>query len=320
MSSAGNCSNRSAERPACGDSALSFSFVKVALLGSVFAVAAVGNALLLCALWRKRRRNTRSQMFLLHLSLADLLLALCQVLPQLSVEISRRSWGSELACRAVRYLQVVGMFSCTYTTVAMSVDRYHAACRPAVSFFRGSCRRYMALGAAWTLSFAFSSPQLFAGQPAPHCWATFVEPWGDRGNVTWLAVSAFVLPVAVLLFCQVRMCRGIYWTRRRRALQSAGGDARTGGRGASSATLKTVKMTGALVALYAVCWGPFFALQLWTAWSPASAPADVRQTCNGGGCCVSASFFAHKWSTFGIIMLLASLNSCTNPWIYLYYS
>ncbi|XP_018620943.1 arginine vasopressin receptor 2, like [Scleropages formosus] len=312
-----NCSNRSAERELaeraslCRDSAILFTFVKVAVLGSVFSLATAGNALLLYVLWRKRRRKTRSQLFLLHLCLADLLVALFQVLPQLSVEITRRARGSELACsRALKYVQLVGMFASTYTIVAMAVDHYyHAACRHAVSFFTtGSCRRYTAIGAAWAMSFAFSAPQLLlvlsvqdaAGQRAHHCWATFAEPWGNKIYVTWLTLSVFVLPLLVLLFCQVKMCRGIYSNMKRKALPSDASQARTCSRAVSSAALKTLKMTCVVTVLYTLCWSPFFVLQLWSAWSPGGAPADG--------------------ATFGIIMLLASVNSCMKPWVYLYYS
>ncbi|XP_077582061.1 vasopressin V2 receptor-like isoform X1 [Stigmatopora nigra] len=67
----------------------------------------------------------------------------------------------------------------------------------------------------------------------------------------------------------------------------------------TKAMSKTVRMTLVIVLVYTVCWSPFFIVQLWAAWDP-NAP--------------------NQGVAFTILMLLASLNSCTNPWIYTAFS
>ncbi|KAL1275836.1 hypothetical protein QQF64_035459 [Cirrhinus molitorella] len=302
--SGGNCS--SAHQEAFGLSEGHFALVKAAVLGCIFVLATFSNFFLLHALWKRRKRRTRTQLFLLHLCLADLVVAFFQVLPQLSMEITHRFKGSDLVCRAVKYLQVVGMFASTYMIVAMTIDRYHAVCKPMVSFFRGSFRRYVAISAAWLVSLAFSAPQMFifslqeVEKNVFDCWATFIEPWGSRIYITWITLSVFVLPAVILMYCQIKICAGIYFNMKRKALQGSTGDGRSSSKGISSAMLKTVKMTFIIILVYTLCWSPFFVVQLWSAWSPSSAPT--------------------QGPVFVTIMLLASLNSCTNPWIYLYYS
>uniref|UniRef100_W5LF82 Vasopressin V2 receptor-like n=1 Tax=Astyanax mexicanus TaxID=7994 RepID=W5LF82_ASTMX len=69
--------------------------------------------------------------------------------------------------------------------------------------------------------------------------------------------------------------------------------------GISKAMSKTVRMTLVIVLVYTVCWSPFFIVQLWAAWDPNPPDQGVA---------------------FTILMLLASLNSCTNPWIYTAFS
>ncbi|TRY54316.1 hypothetical protein DNTS_021294 [Danionella cerebrum] len=69
--------------------------------------------------------------------------------------------------------------------------------------------------------------------------------------------------------------------------------------GVSKAMSKTVKMTLVIVLVYTLCWSPFFIVQLWAAWDPNPPDQGVA---------------------FTILMLLASLNSCTNPWIYTAFS
>ncbi|XP_013872415.1 arginine vasopressin receptor 2, like [Austrofundulus limnaeus] len=284
------------------DESARLAHLRAAVLALVFALATCGNFFFLGTLWRRRKRNTRTQLFLLHLCLADLVVAFFQVLPQLSMEITHRFRGTDFLCRSVKYLQVVGMFASAYMIVAMAIDRYHAVCTPMVSFLGGSFRRYLSIGAAWLISLLFSCPQLFifslreVEERQLDCWATFIEPWGSRVYISWITLSVFALPAVILLYCQMRICTTIYFNMKRKALQSG----RAGAKGVSNAMLKTVKMTFVIIMAYTVCWSPFFVVQLWSAWSPDSAPT--------------------QGPIFSIIMLLASLNSCTNPWIYLYYS
>ncbi|XP_071357727.1 arginine vasopressin receptor 2, like [Trachinotus anak] len=279
-----------------------FALIRAGILALVFVLATGGNLFFLGTLWKKRKRNTRTQLFLLHLCLADLVVAFFQVLPQLSIEITHRFRGTDFLCRSVKYLQVVGMFASAYMIAAMTIDRYHAVCKPMVSFLNGSFRRYLSIGAAWLFSLAFSAPQLFifslqeVAENQYDCWATFIEPWGSRVYISWITLSVFAIPAVILLYCQIRICTTIYFNMKRKALQAG----RAGKKGVSNSMLKTVKMTFVIIMVNAVCWSPFFAAQLWSAWSPSSAPT--------------------KGPVFAIIMLLASLNSCTNPWIYLYYS
>ncbi|XP_051961745.1 vasopressin V2 receptor-like [Xyrauchen texanus] len=69
--------------------------------------------------------------------------------------------------------------------------------------------------------------------------------------------------------------------------------------GVTKAMSKTVRMTLVIVLVYTICWSPFFIVQLWAAWDPNPPDQGVA---------------------FTILMLLASLNSCTNPWIYTAFS
>lgn len=253
-----------------------FALTRAGILGLVFVLATCGNLVFLGTIWKKRKRNPRTQLFPLHLCLADLVVAFFQVLPQFLIEITHRFRGTDFLCRSVKYLQVVGMFASTYMIVAMTIDRYHAVCNPMVSLLKGSFRRYLSIGAAWVISLAFSSPQLFifslqeVEENQYDCWATFIEPWGNRIYISWITLSVYALPAVILLYCQLRICTTIYFNTKRKALQAG----REGTKGVSNVKMKTVKMTFVLIITYTVCWSPFFVVQLWSAWSPSSAPTQ----------------------------------------------
>lgn len=67
---------------------------EIAVLTSIFLITLVGNGLVLLALYARRRyqrrKFTRMYFFILHLSIADLLTGLLDVLPQLAWDITFR--------------------------------------------------------------------------------------------------------------------------------------------------------------------------------------------------------------------------------------
>lgn len=67
---------------------------EIAVLTSIFFITLIGNVLVLLALYAKRyyqrRKLTRMYFFILHLSIADLLTGLLNVLPQLAWDITFR--------------------------------------------------------------------------------------------------------------------------------------------------------------------------------------------------------------------------------------
>ncbi|KAH0628803.1 hypothetical protein JD844_010351 [Phrynosoma platyrhinos] len=281
---------------------------EIAILASIFLLATLSNGLVLGALFRRRHRVAPTPMhrFICQLCLADLTVALFQVLPQLIWDITDRFQGPDILCRAITYLQVVGMFASSYIIVAMTYDRHRAICRPMLAFRRGPGTWHRLVVVAWTASFLLSLPQLFIFSKvelpsgAHECWATFAEPWGARAYVTWVTLMVFILPTIFIATCQ-----GMIFCEVHRSLQ-LGPEGAMKGRGSrrrsssiSCAVAKTLKMTLVIVLTYVFCWAPFFLVQLWAVWDP-QAPIDGP--------------------VFTLLMLVASLNSCTNPWVYATFS
>ncbi|XP_070148002.1 vasopressin V2 receptor isoform X2 [Ovis canadensis] len=289
---------------------------ELALLSTVFVAVALSNGLVLGALVRRGRRGRWAPMhvFIGHLCLADLAVALFQVLPQLAWDATDRFRGPDALCRAVKYLQMVGMYASSYMILAMTLDRHRAICRPMLAHrHAGGTHWNRPVLLAWAFSLLLSLPQLFIfaqrdvdGSGVLDCWARFAEPWGLRAYVTWIALMVFVAPALGIAACQVLIFREIHASLGPGPVPRASGprrECRPGGpaEGArvSAAVAKTVRMTLVIVIVYVLCWAPFFLVQLWAAWDP-EAPREGPP--------------------FVLLMLLASLNSCTNPWIYASFS
>ncbi|XP_032809939.2 oxytocin receptor [Petromyzon marinus] len=296
---------------------------EIALLAAIVAVAIAGNGSVLLALSRTRRKASRMNLFVKHLSVADLAVAAFQVLPQLSWDVTFRFRGPDALCRLVKYLQVVGMFASTYVLIAMTVDRYLAICHPLSTLRRRGEPRKQAhamVACAWALSALLSTPQvvIFSLREVEEgvfdCWADFGQPWGMRAYVTWITVSVYVAPVLILAACYgailLEICRNLRLkTRGRYPKDPRGSQSQSpvcsrvsSVRCISRAKVRTIKMTLVIIVVYVVCWTPFFVIQMWAAWDE-TAPDDDSSD-----------------PTYTIVMLLSSLNSCTNPWIYMSFS
>lgn len=302
--------------------------LEIAVLALTFALAVLGNALVLLALRRNPRpKAPRMHLFIRHLSLADLAVAFFQTLPQLCWDVTYRFHGPDGLCRLVKHLQVFGMFASAYMLVVMTADRYLAVCHPLRALQQPARRSRAMVGAAWALSLLLSIPQYFIfslseverGSRVYDCWAHFVMPWGPRAYITWITGAIFVAPVLVLATCYGFICAHIWANFRdktRRRLHQGrpplrGGALRKGllltpcvssVKGISRAKIRTVKMTFVIVSAYIACWAPFFTVQMWSVW-------DERFT-----------WIESENIVVTVTALLASLNSCCNPWIYMFFS
>ncbi|XP_029470881.1 mesotocin receptor-like [Rhinatrema bivittatum] len=288
------------------------AWVEIAVLGIIFLAATAGNFILILILWRRRKKLSRMYVFMLHLSIADLVVAFFQVLPQLIWDITDVFIGSDVMCKTIKYLQLLGMFTSTYMIVVMTVDRYQAVCYPVVTFQKKRALWNAAICASWSISLIFSLPQLFIFSKTEltpgifECWAQFIQPWGSRAYVTWIFVAIFFIPTIILTICQVKICRIIQmniYVKKHNEFELTNGKQIMPSRASSincisKAMIKTVKMTVVTVVVYVLCWAPFFIVQLWSVWYPSSVT---------------------EGAVFTIIMLLGNLNSCTNPWIYMYF-
>lgn len=156
-------------------------------LAAMFVIAVAGNSLVITALYLRRhdtpkRRLARIYFFILHLSIADLLTALLNVLPQLAWEITfryihvpcnpkheyldnflhcRRFQGGPILCKLVKFGQPLGPYLSSYVLTATALDRYQAVCHPLTYCSVTSRRSRLMVYIAWGLSLALCIPQVW---------------------------------------------------------------------------------------------------------------------------------------------------------------
>lgn len=172
-----------------------------------------------------------------HLSIADLAVAVFQVLPQLLWDITFRFYGPDLLCSLVKYLQVVGMFASTYLLLLMSLDR----CWPSASRCAAAPRRTdrLAVLATWLGCLVASAPQVHVllaargGRRRLRLLGRFHSTLGAQAYITWITLAVYIVPVIVLAACYGLISFKI-WQNLRLKTEAAAAGAAAGAEGAAA--------------------------------------------------------------------------------------
>lgn len=128
-------------------------------------VATIGNVTVFWTLWRYRYRS-RVTLFLMHLSVADLIVALIYM-PLEIIWKATVSWeAGDFACRVMMFFRAFGFYLSSFILVAISLDRYFAVAKP-LSLQIADRRGNIMLVGAWMFSVIASVPQVSQESPSP---------------------------------------------------------------------------------------------------------------------------------------------------------
>lgn len=192
--------------------------IEIIVLAIIFVLAIVGNAFILYAIMEQKRFRPLSRIYYLiaHLSIADLLVALFNILPQLVWDITFRFKGGDPLCRFIKFMQVFVLYLSTYVLVAMSLDRYFAVIGARTHWKLSPTLSKILVVLAWTISIIFSLPQIFifsfheVKQDVFDCWAIFPGFLNQKIYVTWFVLSAFGIPLIIISICYGAICFKIW--------------------------------------------------------------------------------------------------------------
>lgn len=294
---------------------------QLAVLWVLFLLIVLGNSSVLLALAFNKNRKSRMNYFIMQLAIADLAVGLISVLTDIVWRVTIAWHAGNVACKVIRYLQVLVTYGSTYVLVALSIDRYDAIKHPMK--FSGSWRRAKLLVAiAWAVSAIFSLPilvlyeeKLVQGQL--QCWIELTYQWQWQLYMTVVSVALFFIPAIIITACYTvivstiwrkgstiivikRSYKGISTDKVR--LEHDHESRRASSRGLiPKAKVKTVKMTFVIVFVFIVCWSPYIVFDLLQVYG------YVPKTQTN----IAVATF---------IQSLAPLNSAANPLIYCLFS
>ncbi len=201
--------------------------IEIAIQAVIFVCAVFGNACVLVALRYRKRKTSRMHVFIMHLSIADLMVAFLNILPQMIWDITFRFQGSDVMCRFVKYFQVFVIYLSTYILVMTAIDRYRAICYPISTYSWTNKKINLMIAAAWGLAALLSLPQpiIFKLQVVPKtedidCWGNFHPEWTVRVYITSFALAVFLIPSLILVVLYGRICYVVWTNVRQRNSES----------------------------------------------------------------------------------------------------
>ncbi len=135
------------------------SLMAVIVYCVLFVIAALGNLTVFITLFRNRHRKSRVKLFIMHLSLADLIVTFI-MLPLETIWHITVAWkAGDIACRLLMFFRAFGLYLSSFILVTISLDRYFAILHP-LSMNDSDKRSKLMLTLAWLFSGVASLPQV----------------------------------------------------------------------------------------------------------------------------------------------------------------
>uniref|UniRef100_A0A8C3WDI1 Somatostatin receptor 3 n=1 Tax=Catagonus wagneri TaxID=51154 RepID=A0A8C3WDI1_9CETA len=278
-----------------GAAGLAVSGVLIPLVYLVVCVVGLlGNSLVIYVVLRQRASPSVTSVYILNLALADELFMLG--LPFLAAQNALSYWPfGSLLCRLVMALDGINQFTSIFCLTVMSVDRYLAVVHPTRSArWRTAPVARTVSAAVWVAAAVVVLPVVvFSGVPRgmSTCHMQWPEPaaaW-RAAFIIYTAALGFFGPLLVICLCYLLIVVKVRSAGRRVRAPSC--------QRRRSSERRVTRMVVAVVALFVLCWMPFYVLNI------------INVVCP----------LPEEPAFFGLYFLVVALpyaNSCANPILY----
>ncbi|XP_077590563.1 somatostatin receptor type 2-like [Stigmatopora nigra] len=290
--------NESYRLPANVDHGFDGTSLITCLYFLVCGVGLCGNALVIYVILRYAKMKTVTNIYILNLAVADVLFMLG--LPFIAIQLALVHWpfGPAL-CRVVMTVDSLNQFTSIFCLTVMSVDRYLAVVHPIRSTGWRKPRVAKTVNlAVWGASLLVNLPiVVYGGVVSKHdgCFCTIVWPEPQEAYYTafmfYTFILGFFLPLLVICLCYLLIVVKV---------KSSGVRV-----GASSkrrrSERKVTRMVSVVVAVFVLCWLPFYVFNVTSVTGTLSTTPALR-------------------GTFAFVVVLGYANSCANPILYAFLS
>ena len=143
------------------------SLISVIAYCFLFIIAACGNLTVFITLYRNRHRKSRVNLFIMHLSVADLVVTFVTLPLEVTWHITVSWEAGEGMCRIMMFFRAFGFYLSSFILIAISLDRYFAILHP-LSLNDADKRSKLMLIFSWAFSVIASVPQVSARNQSSH--------------------------------------------------------------------------------------------------------------------------------------------------------
>uniref|UniRef100_A0A3Q3VWX5 Somatostatin receptor type 2 n=1 Tax=Mola mola TaxID=94237 RepID=A0A3Q3VWX5_MOLML len=247
----------------------------------VCAVGLCGNTLVIYVILRYAKMKTVTNIYILNLAVADVLCMMS--LPFIALQLALVHWPfGEVLCRVIMTVDSLNQFTSIFCLMVMSIDRYLAVVHPirSTKWRKPRIAKLINL-TVWGVSLLVILPtMIFSGlDKVPVCGIVWPEPQ-DVYYKAFIFYTFFVRPNLTEIFSSgIRVGS----TKRKRSER------------------KVTRMVSIVVAVFVLCWLPFYVFNVTSVTSSIKPTSAVK-------------------STFDFVVVLGYANSCANPILYAFLS
>ncbi|XP_055927811.1 adipokinetic hormone/corazonin-related peptide receptor variant I-like [Argiope bruennichi] len=291
------------------------SRVEAIIYTFLFLFATCGNVPVFISLIRGRRRRSRIEEMIMHLTIADLIVTCVMIPLEICWRITVEWVAGDFLCRIMMFFRAFGPYLSSKVLVCISIDRFTAIVYPLKVNVAQERVRFM-LRCAWASSFLCSIPQAFIFHVESHPVQTDFEQCvsfhsfkNEFEKISYNLFCLFVFycgPLSVIVYCYCRVL-WVIWKRSKLAKDSIEDNRSetsshcifrlSDTRHLEKTRSRTLKMTFLIVISFFFCWTPYVIIDLWYLFDSESAEKlDTR---------IQSSMF-----------MFAVFNSCINPLVY----
>ncbi|XP_008556953.1 adipokinetic hormone/corazonin-related peptide receptor variant I [Microplitis demolitor] len=268
-------------------------------------ISIAGNTTVLVLIIERRKTNqSRINTLLLHLAIADLLVTLLMMPLEIGWAATVSWRAGDLMCRIMAFFRVFGIYLSSFVLVCISIDRYYAVLKP-MQLINIDRREKLMLIGAWVGAVLCSAPQTLVFHVQRH--PDF--PWYEQcityhflfSNVTqevgysvFSMIMMYCFPLVVIIYTYTSILIEIHSKTRENSKDKI---RRSSIGFLGRARIRTLKMTIIIVAVFFICWTPYYIMSIWY-WIDRQSASKLDQKIQKG------------------LFLFACTNSCMNPIVY----
>ncbi|XP_052798372.1 orexin receptor type 2-like isoform X2 [Mya arenaria] len=285
-----------------------YEWIIISISFAVFVVGFAGNMLVCFTIYRMMSMRTVTNLFLLNLSIADILVLFICLPTAVLTDVTETWFLGTAFCKITQFVTTTTIAVSVLTLTAISVERWYAICHP-LSFHSTVRRARAIIVVIWLLSSCIALPETIAAEEVRQwddsvlfaaCYPVRLEPTGLMIWQFCLIIGLYVLPICLMGFTYTHIAYVLYTggvpgeSRTQRPMLASSGKENED---QLDARKKAAKMLFAIVVLFALCFLPNHLLNI-------LRYADVLDDVENA-------------KTFALVAHLAIfLNSCLNPIIY----
>nr|XP_005285271.1 pyroglutamylated RF-amide peptide receptor-like [Chrysemys picta bellii] len=240
----------------------------------IFALALLGNSLVVYIIIRRKAMRTATNIFICSLACSDLLVTFFCIPFTLLQNVSSEWLGGPFVCKMVPFIQTTAVVASTLTMTCIAVERYQGIIHPLKMKRQYTNKRtYKMLGFVWTIAVIVGSPMLYVQTLEVKYDFLYnihhvccLESWQNielrRAYAIFILVALFLVPLTAMLMLYSRIGYELWIKKRIGDSSVLNALSRHEMAKITRKKKRAVMMMVIVVLFFAACWAPFHVVHM----------------------------------------------------------